>query len=116
VNAIISGDMPPPPIATGKNFTDWAMNIAKDEIAKTQAEKLSELDEARMRAELAAIQREIDALVPRGTPMAPDPNLAPAVRDRIVEMQNIEKQREGADVGMIALAVGVPLAVMALTG
>lgn len=114
VNAIIQGDMPPPPIATGKNFTDWAMNIAKDEIAKTQAEKLSELDEARMRAELAVIQREIDALVPRGTPTAPDPNLSPGVRERIVEMQNIERQREGADVGMIALAVGVPLAVMAL--
>lgn len=116
VNAIISGDMPPPPIATGKNFTDWAMNIAKDEIAKTQAEKLSELDEARMRAELAAIQREIDALVPRGTPIEPDPDLAPAVRDRIVEMQNIERQREGTNVGLVALAVGVPLAFMAVAG
>lgn len=112
INAIIQGDMPPPPIATGKNFTDWAMNIAKDEIAKTQVEKLSELDELRMRAELEAIQREIDALVPRGTPIAPDPNLSPDVRDRIVEMQNIERTREGTNVGAIALAVAVPVGLL----
>lgn len=116
VNAIIQGDMPPPPIATGKNFTDWAMNIAKDEIAKTQAEKLSELEETRMRAELAAIQREIDAFVPRGTPIAPDPNLSPDVRARIVEMQNIERTREGTNVGAIALALAVPVGLMLMAG
>lgn len=114
VNAIIHGDMPPPPIATGDNFTEWAMQVAKDQLAKEHAEKLTELEERRMRAELEAIQREIDAFVPRGTPVAPDPNLQPGVRDRIIEMQNIERGRDNT--GAIALAVAVPVALLALAG
>lgn len=114
VNAIIHGDMPPPPIATGKNFTEWAMNIAKDELAKEQAEKLTALEEERMRRELEAIQREIDAFVPRGTPIAPDPNLQPGVRDRIIEIQNIERGRDNT--GAIALMLAVPVALLAFAG
>ena len=114
VNAIIHGDMPPPPIATGENFTEWAMQVAKDQLAKEHAEKLTELDERRMRAELEAIQREIDAFVPRGTPVAPDPNLQPGVRDRIIEMQDIERGRDNT--GAIALALAVPVALLAFAG
>ena len=114
VNAIIHGDLPPPPIATGENFTEMAMSIAKDELAKDQAEKLTALEEQRMRLELEAIQREIDAFVPRGTPIAPDPNLQPGVRDRIIEIQNIERGRDNT--GAIALALAVPVALLAFAG
>lgn len=111
VNAIIHGDAPPPPInVTGKNFTDWALNIAKDELARSQEKKLTALEEERARKEIEAIQREIDAFVPRGTPIMPDPNLQPGVRDRIATIQNIEQKR--TDTGAIALALAIPVGLL----
>jgi hypothetical protein len=110
VNAIIHGDAPPPPIdISGKNWVDWGVKVASDELARDQQKKITAAEEARMRAELEAIQREIDAYVPAGTPIRPDPNLEPGVRGRIEDIQTIER---GRNTGAIALAVAIPAALL----
>lgn len=124
INSMIKGEAPPPPInVTGSSFTDWGMNVAKDLAAKEIkdqtgeyfAKKLTEKEEAAMRAEIEALQREMAALIPSGTPMQPDPNLQPQVRDKITEMQNIERERgDTSGIGMLAL-LAVP-AVFLLAG
>jgi hypothetical protein len=129
VDAIIKGELPPPPIGiSGSNFTEWALDLAKKEVggiikeeigerageylSKKAQEKAEKEAEAMMRAEIEKMQRELAALVSANTPIAPAPEIVPEVRDKIIEMQNIEKQR--AQQNMIMLAVGGGAALMLL--
>lgn len=125
VDAIIKGELPPPPIGiSGSNFTEWAMALAKEEvkkeigeqageyISKRAQEKYEKEQEAMMRAEIEKMQAELAALVSANTPIAPAPEIDAPVRDKIIEMQNIEKQR--ATNTMIMLAVGGGAAMLML--
>ncbi len=125
VDAIIKGELPPPPIGiSGSNFTEWALDLAKKEIkeeigerageyiTKKAQEKYEKEQEAIMRAEIERMQRELAALVSAQTPVMPAPEIDAPVRDKLIEMQNIERQR--AQQNMIMLAVGGGAALMLL--
>lgn len=114
VNAIVHGEMPPPPIGiTGANFTEWAMDVAKkemkEELMKTVNEKIADemvkKEEAKIRAEIEAMQRELAGILPAGIPIGPSPNLPQNMRERISQMQAIEKDRERNTLTLLALAV-----------
>lgn len=121
-NAIIHGELPPPPIGiSGSNFTEWAMNIAKKELinaAKDQAmqlgvqyiqRKLTEKEEAKLRAEIEAMQAELAKLIPAQTIAVPDPDLQPEVRDKISEIQDIERKEANNTLALLALAIPATL-------
>jgi hypothetical protein len=126
VDAIIKGELPPPPIGiSGSSFTDWAMIVAKDLAIKEAKDlaaekgieyiqrKMTEREEAKLRAEIELMQRQLDALIPKDTPIAPSQDLAPEIRDKIVTMQDIEKGRDQNSLALLALATG---ATFLLTG
>ncbi len=119
VDAIIKGELPPPPISiSGGSFTEWAYDLAKEEViaeAKQRAmelgqeymqKDLSKAEEARIRAEIETMQRELAALLPPGTPIMPSPELAADVRQKIAAMQEIERQRQQQNIVLMALAAG----------
>lgn len=120
IDALISGEMPPPPIGiSGDSFTEWALDIAKAELADEITEQYGEYitdkmrdkmiaaEESRLRAEIEAMQRELAGLVNEGDVM-PSLDLDPAVRAKILEMQAIERQRK-QNQGLLALAAGAGL-------
>jgi hypothetical protein len=93
VNAIIKGEMPPPPISiTGSNFTEWAFDEAKGKLVEEYQRQLTKKEEAQLRAEIEQMQRELAQYIPPGTPVAPSPELDPAIQQRIAQMQALEKQ------------------------
>ena len=119
VAAIVQGELPPPPIGiSGDSFTEWALDIAKDELIKEVQERTGEYlsdkakaaliaeEEARLKAEIQAMQAELAKLVPPGTPIIPSDELDADVRARIIEMQEIERQRQGQNTMLLALAAG----------
>jgi hypothetical protein len=116
VDAIIKGELPPPPIGiSGNNFTEWAVDLAKKEIVsevqertgeyltKKAREKIERENEARIRAEIQKMQAELAALT-KGIPIEPSEDLAQDVRERIIAMQDIEQKR--ADQNALFLAAG----------
>lgn len=121
IEAIAKGELPPPPIGiAGNSFREWVFIVAKDEIKKTAqekalemgqkyiAKKLSQKEEAKLRAEIAAMQRELEALVPKNIAPQPDQTLAPAITD----MQVLETQKAGSNKELLkmALIIGIPAA------
>lgn len=126
VAALVNGELPPPPIGiSGDSFTEWALDIAKDELIKEvqertgeylsdkAKEKLIAAEEARLKAEIQAMQAELAKLVPPGTPIIPSDQLDADVRARIIAMQNIERQREQQ---MMLLVGGAAVGAMLLLG
>jgi len=117
IDAIISGEMPPPPIGiSGASFTEWALDIAKAELAdelrqqagdyltKKMQEKIIAAEEARLRAEIETMQRELAGLVNEGDVM-PSFDLDPEIRAKLLQMQQIERQRK-QNLTLLALAGG----------
>ena len=122
VDAIIKGELPPPPIGiSGGNFTEWAMDLAKKEvqdiikeeagqyISKRAQEKYEKEQEAIMRLEIEKMQRELAALISAQTPIAPAPEIDQPIREKIIEMQDIEKQRAQQNVMLLAGGAAVAL-------
>lgn len=119
VAAIVQGELPPPPIGiSGSSFTEWALDIAKDELIKEVQERTGEYltdkakreliaaEEARLKAEIEAMQAELAKLVPPGTPIMPSDALDADVRARIIALQEIERQRQNQNTMLLALAAG----------
>lgn len=120
VNDMIKGRIPGPPIGiAGKTFTDLAFNLAKRKIIEEAKEKAAEIgieyiqkkmtekEERAIKREIEAMQRELDKLIPKGTPIQPAKELAPPIRNKIIEMQDIEKERsENLALGMMAAFAG----------
>ncbi len=117
IDALISGEMPPPPIGiSGDSFTEWALDIAKAELAdelteqygehltKKMRDKLIAAEEERLRAEIEAMQRELAGLVNEDDVM-PSFELDPDVRAKILEMQAVERARKQNQT-LVALAIG----------
>jgi len=130
VNHIIQGKVPPPPIGiAGSTFAAVAMNAAKDYAIKEAkdyaiktgteyvAKKYSQKEEAQMAAEIAKIQAEIARLqlLAPDTPIEPSPELAEPIRQKIIEIQNVERERQADTSGVAVLALAVP-AVLLLAG
>lgn len=123
INAMIHGELPPPPIGiTGSTFREVAFNLVKKEAVDAAKEyaveqgmeyvqkKMTEREEQKLREEIAALQIELDALIPKGTPIQPATELSPDIRNKIIEMQNIEKQRgQNTMLAVAAIAGGTLL-------
>jgi hypothetical protein len=130
INSIVHGELPAPPIGiSGSTFTEWAVNIAKEEVkkeitgkiaekagayvSKKLAEKEAKKQEAQIRVEVEALQRELARLTPKDTPPVPSPLLDPPIRNKIIEMQNVEMERARQNkIVMFAAGVGGALLVM----
>lgn len=119
IEAIAKGELPPPPIGiAGSSFREWALIVAKEKIkeeAMTRAleagqeyvaRKMTQKEEAALRADIAAMQRELEALTPAAIPIQPDEMLAPAIKT----MQVSEEQKAGSNRELLkmALIIGIP--------
>lgn len=104
---IVQGKIPPPPIGiTGGTFRTVAFNLVKQKIKdeaidlameqgiKYIEKKMTEKEERAIKAEIAELQRQMDALVPKDTPIMPSPELPEADRKAIAEIQVIQAKRE----------------------
>lgn len=121
INAIVHGELPPPPIGiAGSSFREWALIVAKEKIieeAKAKAaelgveyiqKKMTEREEAKLRAEIAEMQRQLEAIVPPDTPMTPDVQVPIVVQKKMVQEKTDSKEINEM------LAVAVPLGIGAL--
>ena len=119
VAAIVQGEVPPPPIGiSGDTFTEWALDIAKEELIKEVEERTGEYlterakkkliaaEEARLKEEIERMQAELAKLVPPGTPIIPSADLDADVRARIIAMQDIERQRANQSMWLFAAGAG----------
>jgi len=92
IKAIADGKMPPPPIdINSSSFTDWAMQTGMREWQESQQRKMTRQEEAQLRAEIQAMQRQLGQVTPRFVPQ-PSPYLSPAVTN----MQAREEARQGS--------------------
>ena len=123
---IVQGKIPPPPIGiTGGTFKEVAFNLVKQEIkSKAQDEamnlgikyvekKMTEKEENKIKAEIAEMQKQMDALIPKGTPIMPALELPESERIKIAEIQVIQAKREQNNNAMLALAAGAGLFLLA---
>ena len=109
VDAIIKGELPPPPInISGDNFTEWAMNVAKEELAKEGQKYLTQKQEEQLRRQIQEMQGELYPLA-AGLPARPSPVLDPAVYTRLLQMQEIERKRDQQTMLYAALGAGALL-------
>jgi len=106
IKAVVKGELPPPPIGIpGASFRDWAMIVAKQKIkeeaidAAMQAgtkyieKKISAKEEAKLKAEIAEMQRQLIVLTPPevlAMPPEPEPELAEPLK----KIQVIEEKRQ----------------------
>ena len=125
VTHIVQGKIPPPPIGiTGGTFKAVAFNLVKQKIkdeamdaameagVKYVEKKMTEKEERAIKAEIAELQRQMAALVPKDTPIMPSPELPEADRKAIAEIQVIQAKRE-QNTTMAALAIGAGVILMA---
>lgn len=119
IEAIAKGELPPPPIGiAGSSFREWALIVAKEKLKEEAitrameagqeyiARKMTQKEEAALRAEIAAMQRELESLVPADALPQPDEMLAPAIKN----MQVLEEQKAGSNKELLnmALIIGIP--------
>jgi len=123
---IVQGKIPPPPIGiSGATFRTVVFNAVKEEIKKAAIneameqgieyvqKKMTEKEEAKIRAEIALLQQEMEKLIPKDTPIMPSPELPESDREKIREIQLIQAKREQNQVAMLALAAGAGLFLLA---
>lgn len=123
---IVQGKIPPPPIGiTGATFREVAFNAVKEELKEMAIEKafeegtkyiekkLTEAEEGKIRAEIAELQKKMDALVSKDTPIIPSPELPEQDREKIREIQVIQAKREQDQVAILALAAGATVFLLA---
>jgi hypothetical protein len=125
VKAIANGELPPPPIGIpGATFREVAFNIVKKEIteaAKAKAaelgvayieKKMTEREERKIKAEIADLQRQLDAITPAATPMQPAPELSPVIQKVMVQ----EKVKSAETNNFLSIAVPLGIGAMLLAG
>jgi len=118
IEAIAKGELPPPPIGIeGASFREWVMIVAKKEITDAVKEKAAELgmeyiqkkltekEESKLRAEIAAMQRELENLVGTNAPMQPEPGLSPDIQGMMVGEK--AKSTELNNVFAVAIPLGI---------
>lgn len=123
VKAIARGELPPPPIGiAGASFREVAFNIVKKELteaAKAKAaelgvryieKKMTEREERKIKAEIAELQRRLDAITPADTPMQPAPELSPVIQNVMVK----EKVASQETNNFLSVAVPFGIGVMLL--
>lgn len=126
IEAIVKGEMPPPPISVvGDSFTDWAMIVAKEQLVKEAKEraieygveyvqrKMTEKEEAKLRAEIKVMQAELASLIPSNVIASPDSRVPAEVQAASVALALKEKQAQ--DSMLAALAIAVPVGFIVLS-
>jgi len=106
VEAVVKGELPPPPIGIpGASFREWALIVAKEKIKEEAidyaaekgmeyvAKKMSEKEEAKLKAEIAAMQAELIRLTPKEIIEAP-PEPSPELATPLKKVQIIETERK----------------------
>jgi hypothetical protein len=116
VSAIVNGEIPPPPVSlVGSSFTEWAFNVAKEELMKSHQRKLTRQEEEMLRLEIEAMQNDMARRVPENFPKQPDPAIPAPVQQRQIEI--VEQNKGNADLINKALMFGIPIfAILALKG
>jgi hypothetical protein len=116
VSAIVNGEIPPPPVSlVGSSFTEWAFNVAKDELMKSHQRKLTRQEEELLRLEIEAMQNEMVRRVPENFPKQPSPAIPAPVQQRQIEI--VEQNKGNAELINTALMVGLPImALLVLKG
>jgi len=127
VNALVKGEIPPPPIGLdGNNFKEWGLSLAEQMLEKEMGDKLSDtqrkLAQAEMKNEMdyiAARAQQIADLEARARnltqiPIQTNPNLSP----QIIQMQQAERINGGVDKDMLTMAavIGIPILAMVVMG
>jgi len=123
IKAIANGEIPPPPISiVGSSFTDWAVQVAKAELAKEAKSRAIELgqeyvvrqitkkEEAKLRREIEAIQRELNKVIPRNIPSEPNVGVPAIVQEQSAKLAIKENQGQTATVAILAIAASAFLA------
>lgn len=118
IDAIIKGEIPPPPISIlGSSFTDWAMIVAKRELVEQAKEaaakagmeyiqkKLTAAEEAKMRREIEALQRQLAGIVPENMPKQPSPAVPIVVQEKSAGLAIANKKVNDAVVTVMAIAL-----------
>lgn len=126
IEAIAKGEMPPPPISVvGDSFTDWAMIVVKEQIVREAQQramelgteyiqrKLTEKEEARLRAEIKVMQAELARLIPNNVIASPDSRVPAEVQAASAALALKEKQAQ--DSMLAALAIAVPVGFLLLS-
>ncbi len=126
IEAIAKGEMPPPPISiVGDTFTDWAMMVAKEQIAKEAQQramelgveyvqrKMTEKEEAKLRAEIQAMQAELARIIPNDVIASPDSRVPVEVQAASAALALKEKRAQ--DTMLAALAIAVPMGFLLLS-
>jgi hypothetical protein len=106
IEAVVKGELPPPPIGIpGTSFRDWAFIVAKEEIKKEAidiameagqkyiAKKMTAREEAKLKAEIAEMQKQLIKLTPpevRNMPVEPPKELPAAIK----KIQVIEEKKK----------------------
>lgn len=102
IKAIVEGKVPPPPISLqGDNFTEWAMNAAKQELAERQQEKITQAQERELRLMIQGLQNEMVKQVPPDYPMQP----MPQVPTQVQAQQAAVKERNQLTQTILAAAI-----------
>ena len=108
VRAVVRGELPPPPIGIpGASFRDWALIVAKEKIKeeamdaameagqKYIAKKMSAKEEAKLKAEIAEMQRQLIALTPKEVlAMPPEPMAELAAPIKKIQVIEVERKNE----------------------
>lgn len=129
IKAIVDGEMPPPPISiTGASFREWATIVAKKELKDAAiekalemgteyvAKKMTEKEEAKLRKEIAEMQKQLIAMTPKeviNAPPEPSPLLAAPLRK--IQQIEIDKKAQSDKTLETLLAVSIP-AILILKG
>ena len=128
VDAIIKGELPPPPISiVGDSFREWAYLVAKDQIEKEAmelaakegqkyiAKKLTEAEEKKLREEIAAMQAELEK-IEAANKAAQTIQPAAELPQPIKELQTTEvaKAADNAATLNTLLLLGIPAALFLL--
>lgn len=113
VEAIVNGEMPPPPIGvTGDSFREWAFDVAKDEFMKETQRQMTAAEEAQLQREIAQMQTELERLIPANTPMQPSAGVPFAVQETMAKQKTDSAQLNQ----IITIAIPVGLAIFAFGG
>ena len=108
INAIVNGEMPPPPIGvSGNSFREWAFNVAKDEFIKDAQRQMTQSEEIQLQREIAQMQSELERLIPANTAMQPSAGVPLAVQKTMLEQK--KNSEELNQILMIAVPVGIGL-------
>ena len=110
VDAIVNGEMPPPPIdISGAAFRDYAFEAAQNELAEQMQRRLTRDEENQLRAEIFAMQAELQRITPTNARMTPNANVPAVVQGEMAATRNESENINSLMTVAIPVALGLLL-------